>query len=385
MRSAQVQTWPAPGGTWAQAVASWPVVESALRGDGPAVCPDPSHLPECEIPDDVALLLGTSGSTGTPKYAQLTADSLRASVDGVHRAMGGPGAWLLCVPPTHITGFQGIQRSFAAGHEPVCLDPGPFTPAAFVAGVARLPDAPGRYTTLVPTQLVRILADPVATEAARSLTRVLVGGAPLPGPTAERARRAGLRVTLGYGASETSGGCLYDGRFLDCAHGRLADGRILVGGRVVASGYAGRPDLTAAAVPVRDDGSRWFRTDDAGEFTDDGRLLVLGRLDDVINTGGLKVAPRVVEEAIAHACPEVQDVLVVGLPDPEWGDIVAAAIVVDEGSQPAPSCAEIRARLDLPGYARPRFVLPVAALPLTGPGKHDRIAARAMVQAARAG
>lgn len=186
---------------------------------------------------------------------------------------------------------------------------------------------------------------------------------------------------MGYGASETSGGCLYDGRFLDCARGRLDAGRILVGGPVVASGYAGRPDLTDAAFAT-EDGTRWFRTDDAGEFTDDGRLLVLGRLDDVVNTGGLKVAPRVVEEAVAEACPELEGVLVVGIPDPEWGEVVAAAVVPCAGVR-APDCAEIRARLALPGYARPRVVVAVTELPLTGPGKHDRAAIREILCAAR--
>ncbi len=378
-----MHTWPDPSLSWAQALDSWPVVQAALSGQGPAVCPQAHLLPDCELADDAALLIGTSGSTGTPKFAQLSAAALQFSVEAVHAHLGGPGQWLLCVPPSHITGFQVILRSHAAGHPPVALAPGPFTPQSFAEGVARLDArAPYRYTTLVPTQLVRLLADEQACMAARSLDAVLIGGAPLSRAAAEQARSLGLRLCIGYGTSETAGGCVYDGKPIPGASARIdKEGRVSLGGPMVASGYAGRPDLQAGFTQDGA-GTRWFRTDDLGEIDAGGRLRLHGRADDIINTGGLKVAPRAVEEAITDACPQVSDALVVGLPDRQWGQVVAAALVLAPGADTV-TCAHLREVLDLPRHALPRLVQIVAAIPTTGPGKPDRAATVTLLSAAR--
>ena len=128
-------------------------------------------------------------------------------------------------------------------------------------------------------------------------------------------------------------------------------------------------------------GIRWFRTDDVGHVDDDGRLHVDGRLDDLINTGGLKVAPRVVEEAIAAHVPGVREVVVVGTPHPEWGQAVSALVVVGPGAAADPlTAADLRASLRgiLPAHALPVRALQVAEVPLTGPGKPDRRSIAAM-------
>jgi O-succinylbenzoic acid--CoA ligase len=146
-----------------------------------------------------------------------------------------------------------------------------------------------------------------------------------------------------------------------------------LGGPVVARGYRGRPDLTAEAFGVVE-GIREFRTDDLGH-TVDGRLLLLGRADDVIVTGGLKVAPSKVEEALV-ALASVREAVVVGVPDPEWGSVVAAVVVaVDPGN--SPSLAQLRVELAglLAAEALPRRLVVVEGLPLRGPGKPDRVAA----------
>lgn len=394
-----MRAWPAPGATWEDAVAGWDVVEAAIEGRGPAVCPDPDRLPECEIRDDTTLLIGTSGSTGAAKFAQLPASALLASVQGVHEHLGGPGRWLISVPPSHITGFQGILRSMTAGFAPSVLNAGAFTCESFADAAERMPRGQRRYTTLVPTQLVRLLDDPAGVRAARSFDMILIGGAPLSPVTRRRAERAGIRVTTGYGTSETGGGCVYEGKPLSCTRIRLTDGRVDLGGPMVASGYAGRPDLDhafaedmhAASGTAAESGvdkgapaetgtatpTRWFRTEDLGEFHD-GRLVLLGRADDMINTGGLKVAPRVVEDAILEAFDELADVVVVGLPDPEWSEIVAAAVQPVAGAT-APDLASLRAGVDLPGHARPRFAAAVERLPQSGPGKPDRAAVRRLL------
>ena len=180
-----------------------------------------------------------------------------------------------------------------------------------------------------------------------------------------------------YGMSETAGGCVYDGQSLDVSLVQLEeDGRIRLGGKTLALGYLGEPELTAAAFSQGPDGTAWFRTDDVGHLDDHGALVVDGRIDDLINTGGLKVAPRQVEEALA-GLDVVAEVVVVDSSDAEWGQVVSAAIVVPEGSSP-PTLDDVRGRLRgiLPDHALPRRLAILSELPLRGPGKHDRAAIR---------
>nr|BFE78983.1 hypothetical protein GCM10020093_015840 [Planobispora longispora] len=136
---------------------------------------------------------------------------------------------------------------------------------------------------------------------------------------------------------------------------------------MVFSGYRLRPDLTAAA---REDG--WFVTSDLGTF-DGGRLRVLGRADDVINTGGQKVVAAAVAEVVAGH-PAVADAAVVGRPDPEWGERVVAVVV----SSAPPSLAELRAFVKerLPAYAAPAELVVVTEIPLLANGKPDLAALR---------
>ena len=126
------------------------------------------------LPDGVALVVGTSGSSGPVKLAMLTADSLTASATATHDALGGPGSWLLALPPTHIAGLQVISRTLVADSllEEVDATEG-FTPDRFALSAAKLAaNAQGRrYTALVPTQLTRILEDPAATRGARRVRR----------------------------------------------------------------------------------------------------------------------------------------------------------------------------------------------------------------------
>ena len=126
---------------------------------------------------------------------------------------------------------------------------------------------------------------------------------------------------------------------------------------------------------------RWFRTDDVGHTDEYARLHVDGRVDDLVNTGGLKVAPRLVEEAIVEHVPGVAEVVVVGSPDPEWGEAVCALVVLEPGAVRAGlTAAELRAHLRgiLPDHALPRRAATAAAVPTRGPGKPDRRAVAAL-------
>ena len=338
-------------------------VAAALDGSGPPLLPstDPRVLAalrpdqplEC---DDVALVVPTSGSTGEPKGVLLTADNLRASAAATAELLG-EGQWLLALPTTHVAGIQVLVRSLRAGTEPVVLD-GPTTVASFEAATARLAE-PRRYVSLVPTQLRRLVDSP----ALQEYEAVLLGGAAAPAALLERARAAGVRVVTTYGMSETSGGCVYDGVPLPGVRLEVGD-RIRLGGPVIARGYRLRPDLTAQVF----DGDV-FTTSDVGELVD-GRLVVHGRADDVIVTGGEKVAPSAVEAALASH-PAVVEAAVVGLPDQEWGQRVVAVVVLR-----APlTLAEAREHVttSLPRAHAPRELRVVDALPLLASGKIDRM------------
>ncbi|KAJ1684551.1 hypothetical protein LUZ63_020306 [Rhynchospora breviuscula] len=192
---------------------------------------------------------------------------------------------------------------------------------------------------------------------------VLVGGASLDPALRTRAEAAGVRVVATYGSSETAGGCVYDGRPLDGVRLRTdADGRLLVGGPTLFDGYDGDPALTAETL---DDG--WFRTSDLAEIDADGRLRVLGRVDDVVNTGGVKVPAAAVARRLREH-PAVGAAEVLGVPDAEWGQRVVAVVVGDLALDAARDwVAEAHPR----AWA-PREVVHVDALPLLASGKTDR-------------
>ncbi|GAA4557405.1 o-succinylbenzoate--CoA ligase [Pseudonocardia xishanensis] len=347
---------------------------SALDGTGPAVVPGAAAAPAAEVPDEVAVVISTSGSTGRPKHVMLSAAALTASARATEERLGGQARWVLALPVDHVAGVQVVLRALLAGAPPVLQEVRDgFRPDGFARATGRLPHGTRRYTSLVPTQLGRILdAGSAALYALAGYDAVLVGGAALAPALRERAEAAGVRVVATYGMSETCGGCVYDGVPLGGVEAHVAeDGRLSLAGPVLAGGYLGDPVLTAESfVEGR------FVTGDLGQWVGD-RLVVLGRADDMIVTGGEKVAPAAVERVLA-AQPGVAAACVVGVPDPEWGQAVAVAIVPTgagpdlEGLRAAVRAAEGRA-------AVPRRMQLVAELPLRGVGKPDRAAVAALL------
>ena len=363
-----------------------PALAAALDG-GPPLLPLPpgppavveallaALRPDRPLDDpEVALVVPTSGSTGEPKGALLTAAAVHASARATHDRLGGPGRWLLALPPTHVAGLMVLARSLDAGTEPVAVDrTGPFDPDRFAAAAAGLPDDAPRYVSLVPAQL-RLLLD-----AGTDLTEfdaVLLGGAAAARALLDRARSAGVAVVTTYGMSETCGGCVYDGVPLDGVEvGIDPDGRIRLGGPTVFRGYRLRPDLTAAAL----DGAGRLRTSDLGRLEADGRLRVLGRADDVIVTGGVNVPAAAVEAAVA-AHPGVGACVAVGVPDDVWGERVAVAVQPERGAGP-PDLVGLRAFVAdrLEPAAHPRLLVLVEAIPLLPSGKPDKDAVRTLL------
>jgi O-succinylbenzoic acid--CoA ligase len=322
-----------------------------------------------EIDDDIALVVTTSGTTGAPKGALLTAHALTASASATYQRLGGPGRWLLAVPPYHIAGLQVLVRSVLAGSAPVELDvSGGFDIGQLPSAVGSL--GPGRrYTSLVAAQLAKALTDPSATAALAELDAILLGGGPAPRPVLDAAAAAGLTVVRTYGMSETAGGCVYDGVPLDGVELRIGgDGRIALGGVTLASGYRNPVEPDPFAEPG------WFRTDDLGALDDSGVLSVLGRVDDAISTGGLTVLPGPVEAALGSH-PAVSDCAVFGLADDRLGQRVVAAVVIGIGS-PVPTLDELRNHVarTLDITAAPRELHVIEELPRRGIGKVDRTA-----------
>ncbi|MEU0530306.1 o-succinylbenzoate--CoA ligase [Amycolatopsis tolypomycina] len=351
-------------------------VAAALDG-GPAVLPftDPA-LRDAMAPDEpaepgTAVVIATSGSTGAPKGVLLSARALTASAEATHARLGGPGHWLLATPAQYIGGLQVLVRSLLAGTTPVLLPGSGFRPDDFAAAAATLGGSP-RYTALVPTQLVRLLDDGGAgLAAAKTFDAIVVGAAATSPALRERAADARVRIVPAYGMSETASGCVYDGVPLDGVRVDVGGDRIRIAGDVLAHGYRLRPDLTAESFS---DG--WFTTSDRGVRHADGRIEVLGRADDMINTGGVKVSATAIERCLC-AQPGVRDACVVGVPDPEWGEAVVA-LIVPEGAH-----GDLRAavRAALGPASTPKRVEFTGALPLRGPGKIDRAAVKARLRA----
>lgn len=359
----------------------------AIDGSGPAILPLDAGLPAARLrelleafapdavhgPDgataersggqgvaeDTAVIIGTSGSTGEPKGVELSAAALLSSARAsLARCAARPGdRWLACLPATHVAGLQVLVRSLAGGTDPV------IAPAADAGSLAGSGCA---HVSLVPTQLVRLMSSAAGTAALTTFTSVLVGGAASSASLLEEARSAGVRVITTYGMSETCGGCVYDGVPLDGVTVRAGDdGRLRVSGPVLMNRYYERPDLTASALV-----SGEFVTSDLG-WVSAGRVLVRGRADDVINTGGHKVVPGEVAAAV-ETCPGVREVVIVGRPDPEWGERVTAVVVpADPSDPPSLELVRMHVRERLPRYACPSELVLTDSIPVLPSGKPD--------------
>lgn len=346
-------------------------LREALAGGDAILVGEPSpELPD-HVEQRIALVVETSGSTGRPKRVALSADALLANAAASESALGGPGQWVLALPTHYIAGLNVLARSLAAQTEPVTVAGKHFTASAFLDAVDRM-SQPERFTSLVPAQLATLLEDRAASRALAGFAAVLVGGQATPGQLVDRAAGAGMRVRRSYGSSETSGGCVYDGVPIGTTAVRIVDGEIWLGGPSLAEGYLGDPELTAERF-VSDGGVRWFRTADGGEF-DGSTLTVTGRRDDVLISGGVKVAVAAVERVVREQ-PGLSDAVVVAVPDARWGEVPVAATASRDIDADAASAA-VTAELGV--AARPRLVQ-LDALPLLASGKPDRLAIRAAV------
>lgn len=360
-------------------------LRSALFEDGPAILPRPggaklTATAPLEVPSEVAVVIETSGTTGAPKRVALTAAALLASATSAVAELGGPGQWLGVLPVHYIAGLQVVTRSLVSDTTPLWLHPQNFSTvalaAAYPALLKRASSAP-LYTAMVPAQLQRILDDggtmPVVDEMMRSFSRILVGGQSIPVDLLERSEKSAYRVTKTYGSAETSGGCVWDHVAIGDVTVQEIEGRLAVSGPVLAHSYLDNEAKTRHSF-IDIDGVRWYLTDDAGHVDEHGRVHVRGRLDDVIVSGGVKIALGAIETLI-HNQLGVTDAVVVGATSDQWGHVpvVVTTRVLDLATTRKAVHAELGAE------ARPDRIVHVAEIPLLGSGKPDRLAITQLV------
>jgi o-succinylbenzoate---CoA ligase len=331
--------------------------------------PETFGLPD-EVEAGVGLIVETSGSSGKPKRVTLSREAILASANASQIRLGGPGQWLLALPINFVAGANVLIRSLVADTQPVLMNTSvPFTAEAF-ARAASLMTATRRYTSLVPTQLGRIataIEDAFSPSGKndfllaqlRKFDAILVGGQAPQDEVIERLTELGVKIVTTYGMTETGGGCVYDGLPLDGVKLSLVGNRIEIAGPVLASEIAD----DSGVQPIGES----FVTNDLGEFDDSGRLRVLGRIDRVIVSGGLKISLDRVEE-LARAVPGVAELAATAIADREWGQRVG---IVYLGSPEVADEIALALANDLGPAGKPVRVVRTDGVPKLPSGKHD--------------
>jgi acyl-CoA synthetase (AMP-forming)/AMP-acid ligase II len=378
-----------PSGWAASARTSSASSEPAIR---------PAELPSVDD-DAVAVVLSTSGTTSRPKAAILRHRHLTSYLLGSSEFAGcGPDeAVLVSVPPYHIAGMSTILSNLFTGRRIVYLEP--FDAHAWLATVRR---EHVTHAMVVPTMLARIVdALDGASADVPSLRSLAYGGAPTPLPVIEAALGSFRDVDFvnAYGLTETASTvALLDGADHRAARtstdpavrARLQSaGRALPGieiavrddlGADVPAGTVGevfvRGEQVSGEYADTESANGWFATRDRGHLDDDGYLFLDGRADDTIIRGGENIAPAEIEDVLLRH-PDVRECAVVGVPDDEWGQRIAAAVVVAPGATATPQALRAWVRDRLRGSRTPDVIEVCDALPYTDTGKLLRREVRA--------
>ena len=371
----------------AQPARFMPAFARAVAGSGPVFVTDPARAggPCVALDEPVRegggeaergwLMIPSGGTGGGVKFARHDGETLAAAVGGfcAHFGLARVNA-VGVLPLHHVSGLMAWMRCALTG--------GVFLPWNWGdLKEGRRPELATRepwVLSLVPTQLQRLLERPEAVAWLRRFEIVFVGGGPVWPELVEAAARADLPLALSYGMTETAamvtalrpGEFRAGGRSSGTAlpHARVtvtADGVVEVAGAAVCRGYY--PEWSGVGA---------FRTEDLGVLDAEGRLTVLGRRDAIINTGGEKVRPEEVEQAL-RASGEFADVAVIGVPDAEWGQAVVACYPTGEQ---LPDFA--RAAAALTGPRRPKRYVAITDWPRNAQGKLNRAELRVLAAAA---
>jgi O-succinylbenzoic acid--CoA ligase len=347
---------------------------------------DQIHLVDLQVPNhppvkcyfelgNTQAVFYTSGTTGKPKGAMLTFANHQASTLGTTYRLGvnDQDRWLLCMPLYHIGGQSIVLRAAQFGI-PVILQDG------FEAAETYrlLHEEAVTFVSLVPTMLHRLMPYFREQGIPENLRVVLLGGAAAPADLLIEALNLNIPVALTYGLTEacsqvctaapsdvrvkpgTVGKPLHGTTVrIDAPIGEI--GEILVQGPTVITGYFQNPEATASTLQ-----DRWLHTGDLGFLDPDGDLFVVNRRSDLIISGGENIYPSEVE-AVLIEHPKVKEACVVGLPDSEWGQRVAAALIVDDDFNEEELLELCQKRLAK--FKLPRQFLNLKAFPRTASGK----------------
>jgi O-succinylbenzoic acid--CoA ligase len=317
-------------------------ITAALAGNGPTL--GFGEVSSEFGPTQAAVVIGTSGTTGAPKEIFLSSHALVASARASNAFVGAKlgDTWSLLLPLTHVAAVNVFVRAFELGTIPVDL-------RNHSGEYPRV-----NFTAIVPTQLFRALnGDDHLLKHLQGAQKVLVGGAALSNAIRNQATAAGINVVTTYGMSETSGGCVYNGEILEGTEVEVRGGSIFIRGNILALNL----DLS--------DG--WFETKDLGEFADE-KLVVIGRSDDVIISGGENLSLNSVESILNEIFTDIQ-CAAFSVDDPQWGQTLHIAVVGEVVTDRISSVLEEK----IGAFAKPKGIHFVKSLPLLGIGKVDRM------------
>ena len=316
-------------------------ITAALVGDGPTL--GFGEISSENAPNYAAVAIGTSGTSGTSKEILLSATAIISSARASNNFIGAkPGqTWSLLLPLTHIAAVNVVVRSMELGTTPIDL-------RDFEGDYPK-----ANFTAIVPTQLFRALNGyQRLLKHLQSANAVLVGGAALPQSLRTEAELAGIKVITTYGMTETCGGCVYDGTALEGVQVEIRSGKICIKGPVLAS-----------SIPLNDG---WLETNDLGEYDND-QLIVIGRSDDVIISGGENLSLSTVENSLSLVFPDTQ-FAAFAVEDSQWGQSLQIAVVGTVSDDQITTHLE----MEIGVFAKPKGIHRMTSLPLLGIGKIDR-------------
>lgn len=319
-------------------------IAKALVSDGPALSLSP--IAAEFVPSRTALVVSTTGSSGAAKEIGLSASALLASAKSSNNFLGAVAGntWSLLLPLNHIAGINVLIRSLELGTLPTNL----------LGYEGKYPKVD--FTAIVPTQLFRALnGDENLLNHLKSAKAVLVGGAALTRELRAEAISAGVNIVETYGSTETSGGCIYNGQPLEGVEVSIGEsGQVAIKGKVLAHELV--------------DGDGWYYTSDAGHY-EDGKIIIDGRIDDVVITGGENISLSAIDRVLAQQFPDIQSAAF-AIPHPEWGQAIHLALIGADSSLES----EIQGYLEreLGAAAKAKGFHYVEEFPLIGIGKIDK-------------
>jgi O-succinylbenzoic acid--CoA ligase len=317
-------------------------------------------------------MIPTGGTGGRVKFVIHSSETLRAATLGLRDALVARGLspilhGVTCTPPWHVSGFLPAIRARVTGGSHVVID-GRFDANAALPSV-ELPTPGTKIISLVPAQLSRLLTRTEGEAWLRAFDVILLGGSSVPAPLLAEIRTRRLPVFLTYGSTETAAACAL------CPPEKIWSGESVRGTPLPGVGFTSNDEgVVTIATPALGLGvwpdapleSPWT-SGDRGDVSPDGSVKISGRADRVIITGGEKVDPARVEQALLST-GLVKEALVLGMVDATWGEVVTACVI-------GPSSAEGALRKaceQLEPAARPRRYVFVPSMPTNASGKPDR-------------